>query len=456
MVMEAPWGHQQSASDWLAHRLYGYLQHEVGCGKSRSTLMAVTGKRLCLVVCPIAVGNAWVKQVRLFDPSRRVVVAVDGPSAQRAKKIREALAEDGPLLVVVNYDSVYRGEVASVVERTKWDAIVLDEAHRIKSPSARSTRWLVRLAARHPNAQRICLSGTPTPNNPLDWFGQFLFLDPGVLGKSFAAYRSRLAIVHPRFPGWVTGFKEEALAALTRRINEHVHRVTAEEVLSLPDAIHQTIDVTLGEGTRRFYDGLESEMIARLVDDDRPVTAANKMVLVGSLQLAASGYAKADGEETFSAIDGTPDKLLAFRAWLEDFPKHEPLVVFVKYLEDLRAVCEECRSGGRTCSVLCGDRKELEGWQRGDSDVIVVQQRAGGCGVDLTRACYCVYYSLSHSLGDYEQSLGRLRRPGQKKCVRYYHLVASDTVDEDIYEALRDKREVCDSVFSNLTKRVVA
>lgn len=454
MVVEAPWGHQQSASDWLADRLYGYVNHEVGCGKSRSTLMAVADRRLVLVVCPIAVGNAWAKQARLFDPGRRVAVVVEGSSANRAKQIREAVAAEGPVLVVINYDSVYRGEVAKVVEQTAWDAIVLDEAHRIKSSSAKSTRWLVKLAAKHSKAKRICLSGTPTPNNPLDWFGQFLFLDPGVLGKSFTAYRSRIANVHPRFPGWVTGFKEEALAALTRRIDEHVHRVTAEEVLTLPDAIHQTIEVTLGKKARKFYDDLEREMIARFADDGRPVTAANKMVLVGRLQLAASGFAKADGEQNFSPIDGTPDKRLSLREWLEDFPRAEPLVVFVKFLEDLREVEAECRHSGRTCSVLCGEKKQLEEWQRGDTEVLVVQQRAGGCGVDLTRACYCVYYSLSHSLGDFEQSLGRLRRPGQKKCVRYYHLVAKGTVDEHIYEALQNKREVCDSVFESLKRRV--
>lgn len=452
-VTAPPWGHQQSAADWLRGRRYGYLGHEMGCGKSRSVLMALLEKLLCLVVCPIAVGRAWQKQVKLFDQDRHCVVVVEGTAKTRAKAIRDAVATGGRVLVVVNYDSVWRGDVGKAVQSVAWDAIVLDEAHRIKSPTGRATKWLSRLARALPDSQRICLSGTPTPNNPLDWWGQFLFLDPEVLGKSYGSYRSRIANTHPKYPGWVTGFKDEALTQLRLRLDPHVHRVTSEEVLTLPDAIHETIDVTLSDATTAFYRSMEDEMIARLATGEA-VTAANRMVVVNRLHLAASGFARADGDEFFSPIDGTPAKRLALREFLEDFPKAEPLVIFVKFIEDLKECEAECRHSGRSVSVLCGHKKELEAWQAGDTEVLVVQQQAGGSGVDLVRASYCVYYSLSHSLGDYEQSLARLRRPGQHRCVRYYHLVATGTVDEDIYRALQEKRDVVESVLGNLTRRV--
>ena len=97
--------------------------------------------------------------------------------------------------------------------------------------------------------------------------------------------------------------------------------------------------------------------------------------------------------------------------------------------------------------------KQLEQWQSGQTDVVIVQQQAGGLGIDLTRSSVAVYYSISHSLGDYEQSLARLHRPGQKHCVRYFHLVAIDTIDEAVYEALEDKRDVVESILARLTRR---
>jgi SNF2 family DNA or RNA helicase len=84
---------------------------------------------------------------------------------------------------------------------------------------------------------------------------------------------------------------------------------------------------------------------------------------------------------------------------------------------------------------------------------LVVQVQAGGCGIDATRAAYAAYYSQTHSLGDYEQSLARLRRPGQHRPVRYYHFVASGTIDEVVYESLQKKRDVVESILTSLTRR---
>ena len=83
----------------------------------------------------------------------------------------------------------------------------------------------------------------------------------------------------------------------------------------------------------------------------------------------------------------------------------------------------------RTARELSGSRHELEEWQDGAGQVLAVQIQAGGLGVDLTRAAYCIYYSLGFSLSEYEQSLARVHRPGQTRPVAYYHLIAEHTVD---------------------------
>lgn len=453
MEVSSAWRHQQSAVDWLWPRKFGHLNHEVGCGKTRTALMALAGRRAVLIVCPIAVGPAWAKQGRLFDQGRRFVVAVKGTAAQRLKAIRQGLASDGPVAIVINYDSVYRGEIGKLIQTTAWDAIVCDESHRIKSGSSRASKFLWKLGKSHPEAKRLCLTGTPTPNNPLDWYGQFRFLDDSILGTSERALRERLCILHPQYKGWILDWRRDGLRALAERIDDHVHRVKAEDVLTLPGAIHTQVEVELNPVVRAFYDVLEEEMIGR-IESGEVVTAANRMVVTSRLHLAASGHARPDGEETFRRIAGEPDKRAWLREWLEDFPAKEPLVVFVRFLEDIREVAEECEASGRSVSLLCGHTKQLEDWQDGKTDVIVVQQQAGGAGVDLTRAAYCVFFSLSHSLGDFEQACGRLHRPGQTRPVRYYHVVAKDTVDEAIYEALQDKADVAESVFARLTRRV--
>jgi SNF2 family DNA or RNA helicase len=155
-------------------------------------------------------------------------------------------------------------------------------------------------------------------------------------------------------------------------------------------------------------------------------------------------------------IDGMPSKAATLEDRLEDLPQTEPVVVFCRFRNDLNEVAAMARRLGRTYAELSGNENTLERWQEGNATIIGVQIQSGGAGIDLSRAAYCVYYSLGFSLGEYEQSLARLRRPGQTRCVRYYHLVAQGTVDEQVYAALRERRSVVDAVLEKLSQRTGA
>jgi SNF2 family DNA or RNA helicase len=87
---------------------------------------------------------------------------------------------------------------------------------------------------------------------------------------------------------------------------------------------------------------------------------------------------------------------------------------------------------------------------RPDVDVLGVQIQSGGVGVDLTRTRYCIYYGVGYSLGDYQQSLARVHRPGQTRPVVYNHLVATGTVDEGVYAALDSKRDAVEAVIERM------
>jgi SNF2 family DNA or RNA helicase len=424
----------------------------MGSGKTAVVLDAVRRERRVLAVCPIAVGAAWVKQAGMWDSAREALLVVDGSTTKRAERIKQLDQKKGRYVVIVNYDGVWRGDLGKQIAKMRWDAIVLDESHRIKSPSGRSSRWIAKLAESQPDAKRICMSGTPTPHSPLDWWAQFRFLDDTVLGKTYTGFRSRIANTHPRFPGFVLGYKPEAMAAMTARIDQHVYRVTMDEVMTLPEAIHCDIPVSLSKKTREYYKSLEEEMVA-VLESGETVTAANKLVMVTRLQQATGGFATTDDGDR--RVIGS-EKADALRDWLEDLPTSEPLVIFCKFIADIDVVCETLLNTGRTVSVLRGGKNQLASWQAGDTIALVVQVQAGGCGIDATRAAYAAYYSQTHSLGDYEQSLARLRRPGQGRPVRYYHLVASGTIDEVVYESLQKKRDVVESVLTSLTRRSLA
>jgi SNF2 family DNA or RNA helicase len=423
----APWAHQTDAAGWFAARHTGMLAADMGTGKSFMALLALG----------------------IADGSLSFLDLCRGTGAARATRLKQATLVAGSrrLVVAVNYESVWRSGLAATVESVPWAAVVLDESHRIKSPGGRASRWLARLAAKQPTARRLCLTGTPMPHSPLDLYGQFRFLEPEVFGSSFVRFRSRYAECDLRFPGKVKAWKNQD--ELTAKLDARSWRVTADEVLDLPDAIHETIPVELSPKVRRFYRQLESEMTAEL--EAGTVTAANALTKLLRMQQATGGYCRLDGSNAVTAIDGVPSKRLALLDRLEDLPATEPVVVFCRFRSDLDDVAAAARTLGREYAEVSGERKDLERWQAGDAAILGVQMQSGGVGIDCSRAAYAFYYSLGFSLGDYEQSLARLRRPGQTRCVRYYHLVCGGTVDEQVYAALRERRSVVEAVLHKLT-----
>ena len=429
-----PWKHQQDAAKWASSRRSAMLALDMGTGKTLTALMIV--------------GRSGLKPVMLGG----------GSTATRAKTLsREiTLRPNGTrLAVVTNYDSVWRGELGKIISKHKWSVIILDESHRVKSPGGRASRWLASLARANPSARLLCLTGTPMPHSPLDLYGQFRFLDPAVFGTSFARMRARYAECDHMFPSKVRRWiRQDELAGI---LDKNSFRVTSAEVLDLPPVMHEVIPVTLTGKARKFYDALENDMVAKL--EQGTVVAANALTQLLRLQQATSGYASIQVSETevsSQPIDGPPSKRVAFQEWLEDLPQNEPVVVFCRFRCDLREIASACEKLGRSCSELSGGSKAgLGQWQAGETSVLAVQIQSGGVGIDLTRASYCVYYSLGFSLGDYEQSLARVHRPGQTRCVHYYHIVTQDTVDEVVYDALKKRREVVDAVLHRLAKRAI-
>lgn len=422
-----PWSQQRDGGAFARDRDATLLSMDMGTGKTLTALIALG----------------------LNEAEPRVVELWKGSNAKRTKTLLAALLTTQPTLFVVNYDSVWRGTLAKELAKVQWDAIVLDESHRIKSPGGKASRWLANLARKHPAAKRLCLTGTPMPHSPLDLYGQFRFLDPDVFGTSFTRMRARYAITDPVFPSKVTEWRNQQ--ELSAKLDANSWRVTADEVLELPPAIHETVPVDLRPKTQQVYSAFEADMVAEVADG--VMTANNALTKLLRLQQITSGYGHIDGGYEMSLISGTPEKALVLESMLEDLAATEPVVVFCRFRHDLREVAAIARRLGRPYSEVSGERKTLEEWQAGETTIIGVQIQSGGAGIDLTRAAYCWYYSLGFSLGDYEQSLARLHRPGQERCVRYYHLVASGTIDSGVYGALRNRRNVIEGVLDQLTPR---
>jgi len=450
----SPWRHQLEAYRFcLEHFERGLrgllLAMMMGTGKTLVAIMLLLWLRAqrVMIVPPKRVIQVWVTELERHIGVPVVVVALGDDVASVAKKrelaeekLKLAEARGVPFIAIINYDSVWREPFASWAEKLQWDFVIADEAHRVKAPGGKASLFFKRLAKRA--LHRLGLSGTPMPHGHTDLYAIFRFLDISIFGPSFNAFKQNYCVMG--------GYQRKQIVAPKNMedFNARMNRITfrvGKDVLDLPPQTHVTYTCEMGSEAARVYKDLEEDFVARVLDGQ--VTAANAMVKLLRLQQVTGGWVKTD-EGHYHRIDSAKQKLL--EDTLEDIGGEEPVAVFCRFHADLDAVHEAAKSLGYTSLELSGRRDELKQWQDARGQVLAVQISAGGVGVDLTRARYSAYYSLSFSLGEYDQALSRVHRPGQGRPVEHIHLVARGTVDEKILRALEKRAEVVEAILAEI------
>ena len=446
-LQTSAWPHQRQAFHFAKGLEGAFLAMGMGTGKTLTSIGLITNRPhdRVLIVAPKSVCAVWPWEFKkhskgefhIFAPSKGTVRRkVSDTTKQRDL----AKAKGLPFILVVNYDAYWMEPMAQWLLSQEWDQIIYDEVHRIKAPKGKASSFAAKLLKK--SKFRLGLTGTLLPHSPLDAFGQFKAIDPSVFGTSFFRFKQRYAEMGGFGGKQVTGYRNQA--ELNQKIESIAYQVESS-VLDLPETIHSFRTCQLTPKTRKLYDELDEAFYAEI--DGGEITVANAMVKVLRLQQLTSGYLKTDDGDL---VQYGSEKLDMFKELLAEIPEKEPVVVFCRFTSDIGNVKQSCEATGRTCAELSGHENTLAEWQRGEYDCIAVQIRSGGVGVDLTRSCYCVYYSMGHSLGDYEQSLARTHRPGQTKTVRYYHLLSEGTVDPTIYRALQQKKEVIDYILKGV------
>ncbi len=458
----APWHHQVVCYN-MARELLGLdekdtcgggvmLALDMGCGKSRCAVDLICNYpdkfKKVLIVCPVSVIDVWAGNNIIsgqFDRhatedqrNKLVIHPVKGVSVEKKTKAAEmarfqALNARKQFICVINYESAWREPFAKWAHDVGFDLIVLDESHRIKTPSGKASKFFASLAKT--TKYRLALTGTPCPHAPLDIYGQYRFLDPGVFGTSFTKFRSNFAVMGGFQGHQVLSYRNTEM--LHNKMFLLAHRVMSKDVFDLPPFQSEIRTCTLSKDERDLYNQMNENFCAEIKNN--LVTASNALVKLLRLQEITSGYL--DKQH----IGDSKRKLLA--DVLEDFDVKEPIIIFARFTNDLKVVKEIAESQGRTYGELSGNCNDLSQWQGGNKDVLGVQIKSGREGVDFTRARYSIYYSLGFSLGDYEQSIKRLDRPGQSRSGMYIHLLAEDTIDFKVMDALKKKQEIVESVL---------
>jgi len=438
-----PWAHQRESFEFAKGKQGAMLALDMGCGKSFVTVALCKEHRAkkILILCPLSVVGVWPREFTKHSDGFRVTPLDSGTVAKKTDAaklaLRVAAVGDAPCVIVVNYESAWREPFKTFALTAKFDLVVLDESHRVKSPGGKASRFVGQFAKS--GCRMLALTGTPAPHSPLDLYGQFRAIAPEVYGTSFNRFKRRYSVMGGFQNYQVIGWRYES--EMKEKFDSVAITVKKEDALDLPPISHVDIPVVLGGSCKKTYDSIDKDFWAQV--DGGQITAANALVKLLRLQQITGGFIKDDDGKTTTIGDA---KRMVLKDLLVDCKG--PVVVFCRFRQDIKNIRDVAEELKLRHGEVSGEQKDLDEAQYpADIDVLAVQIQAGGVGIDLTRASVGIYYSMGFSLGDYLQSLARLHRPGQEEKVIFYHLVATKTVDEKVYKALQQRQDVIKTIL---------
>ncbi|MFI3167103.1 MAG: DEAD/DEAH box helicase [Bacillota bacterium] len=452
-IRAKPYSHQVRAFEFgldvfECGKALAYLM-EMGTGKTLTTI-ALAGElsnrndvSKLLIVAPKSIVSVWEQEFKKFADFEYNLCILSS-AVSKKDEVLANMRGDNLQIVVVNYESAWRIEN----ELTGWnpDMIVCDESTKIKNPKAKASKCMHKLGK--DSKFNIILTGTPVVNSPIDFFSQYKFLDRSIFGDSFYQFKNKYAILGGYGNHQIIGYNN--LAELTGKVHEIACRVKLADAIDLPPFIDETRLIELEPKAKRTYKSIEMDSYAQLASGE--VTAQNVLAQLLRLSQITGGFIKGNEDEVeqvsaakLDALEDVIDVCLG---------ENKKIVVFARFVPEIKAIEKLLKKKGIGYALIFGEVKdrasEIDNFQNNaDCKVFVGQIQTVGMGLTLTAGSVAVYYSLDFNYANYEQSRARIHRIGQKDKCLYIHLIAKDTVDEKILQALKQKKSVAELVVDN-------
>ena len=301
-----PWKHQLAALRYLMNEEHGSaaLLLKMGAGKTKIWIDLINnkGRDTTLIVCPKKASRVWVKQFPIHSTNQDILAInlclLSGKKKVEvvSKNTRERISGQ-KVVYIINYDSIWTEPFRSYIKnKMRFDAIICDESHRLKSPSSKVSRFMQVLGRRCDH--RYIATGTLLAQRPLDVYAQYRFLNPEVFGTNFDKFKSRYtqldARLSMRLGREVLDQKEPYvnLDELNEKIMSCAFSVDAE--LDLPPTQDILVEFDLPPKIRSLYKELKTEGALELPEGTLEINNILSMVL--RLQQLTSGFIQLEDE----------------------------------------------------------------------------------------------------------------------------------------------------------------
>jgi hypothetical protein len=427
-------GYQQRAATYLYERDAAFLIAPLGAGKGAAALTAIADlvrdghRRHALIIAPKLVATTvWPLEVTLWPHLKHLRVAVLNGTPERRRELLATAPAREVTAIGVDLVPWLVGELVGLEpDHPLFDLLIIDETSRLKDPSGKRARALLKVAGRFQT--RWGLTGTPRPNSSMDLFMPAAVVTNGALwGRAFLPWQKQ----HFR-PCDFFGREWAALPGAEEKIAAEFGTVAMtvadEDMPDLPPLNVVETTIRLPDAVMAAYKTMARELFTTA--EGRTIEAASAMIATGKLAQIANGFLYGEGND-----DAVPVHNLKIE-WLKELVESldgEPLLIAYEFIEDLRAIRralgEVPALGGATAA-----REALPliaEWNEGALPLLAFHPAAAGHGLNLQHGgSRMAWLSPSWSAELTQQAIARIYRPGQTRHVTIHVCIAAGTVDE--------------------------
>jgi superfamily II DNA or RNA helicase len=430
------------------------LADDMGLGKT-VTLIALhlhraahstQGPGPTLVVCPASLLGNWEAEVRRFAPG------VDVRRFHAGQRSLDDLVptdlRPDPGFVLTTYGTLRRD--APTLSRVTWGLVVADEAQHVKNARSATARALRSV----PSAARVALTGTPVENDLTELWAILDWATPGLLG-SRQAFRKVWA--GPIESG-LEPTKARQFAGLIGPFLLRRRKTDPGIAPELPDKTETDHLLGLTREQVVLYESFVRDTMERIERaDDLTRRGLVLMLLTGLKQicnhpahfLKQTGGRLAGRSEKIDLLDELVGNVLA---------EETSVLVFTQYVAMARLLADHLTRAGVPHLFLHGGTPVRQreamvasfqaGPGQGGAPVFLLSLKAGGTGLNLTRADHVVHVDRWWNPAVEDQATDRAHRIGQTRPVQVHRMITQGTVEERVAELLRRKRSLADAVLT--------
>jgi SNF2 family DNA or RNA helicase len=262
------------------------------------------------------------------------------------------------------------------------------------------------------------------------------------------------------FPKWVAN--PEKADEINSIIYSKCIRVMKSDYMDLPPYVHEVYEVDMSPSQKMYYKQLLNDYITFVEEATASgmVVANTAMTRAIRLQQVVTGFVRTDEQEDIE-IKENP-RLDALEELLTALHVKHKIIVWCSFRYNYLQIERVLHRLKIKYVKITGDSSAQEkddanmAFENDESvRVVIANRKAAGIGINLVAADYSIVYSRNYSLVEELQSSDRNYRGGSQKHDRIVRidLCATGTIDEELTKALKDKRDISDSIL-NIAKRI--